>query len=179
MTKKKIEFWDSSSEKPFKYPQVLRLTQEQKEYIEIEQARYRRLNKSRAMLSPAERLKARGVELEDHHKQTGNRDGLAEALAMQGRYKDAAKVALRPDLAAQYAEYASASENEPCKCDKFDAQGMPTEFVEVDNPNKPLIRCTQCRKLVMKSPGEALTKMQEASKSAQKGKEKPFKEVFK
>jgi len=134
----------------------LELTEEQKEEIRREQAL--RLYRSRALLTDNERRIGRGIELEKHHRITGNKDGLAEALALQGRYGEAAEVAVSDQLKAEYQEKFRAVEREDCdcSCDSFKQEGefnLPVQYIEMyghsvkHGGEVPFIRCTTCKEL--------------------------------
>lgn len=127
---------------------VLALTPEKLEDLKREQQLL--LYRSRAKLSPDERRVARGIELEAHHRLTGNSEGLAEALNMQGRYSEAAEVSDNP----VYTERAEAVEKEDklC-CDRFtesDGYNLPNHYSEFEGHSVrhggtvSFIRCTKC-----------------------------------
>jgi hypothetical protein len=145
---------------------VLELTSEQMEEIRREQDLL--LYRSRALLTPAERRRGLGVELEQHHLQTGNKDGLAEALSLQGRYKEAADTAASPELKKDYKERARAVDrpDDDCPCDTFQDFGehsLPTQYIEFyghsdkHGQEMPFVRCTLCGVLnAMPAPAHLL-----------------------
>lgn len=111
--------------------------------------------RSRARLTDAQREIARGVELEAVHRTTENGDGLAEALAMQGRFGEASTVAENPDLAAAMLEKHNAvyAPDVACDCDAFtekDGYRIPNHYAEAvgysfqHKASMPFIRCTLC-----------------------------------
>lgn len=135
---------------------ALELTPEQISDIEREQALM--LYRSRAMLTPNERRVGLGVQLEQHHLLTGNKDGLAEALSLQGRYLEAARTAQSTDLRKEYGERAAAvaKKDDDCSCDSFQEIGehnLPTQYIELyghsekHNREMPFVRCTLCGEL--------------------------------
>lgn len=132
---------------------ALELTPEQIKEIEEEQALL--LYRSRAMLTPNERRRGLGIELERHHRQTGNKDGLGEALALQGRYDEAARTAQSPMLQRELREQAKAVSrpDDDCPCDSFQEIGeynLPTQYIEMYGHSEkhgeevPFVRCTLC-----------------------------------
>lgn len=136
----------------------LSIDEEKAKQLQLDQQRLRRLYHSRARLSPADYARARGMELEAHHRQTGNNDALAEALAQQGRYSEAAAVAENPDLRAQMLSYLSAVEkpDDDCACDSIEIIedfAVPTQNVEFYGYSEkhgavvPFIRCRKCNDL--------------------------------
>lgn len=146
---------------------ALKLTPEQLDELRRDQklALYR----SRARLSDNERRIARGIELERHHRKSGDLDGLAEALRMQGRYEEAAESAISKDLKRECKELAGAvSKNDgPCGCDPFTGTGeynLPNQYIECyghsdkHNSEMPFVRCTRCGELNAKpAPQHLLT----------------------
>ena len=137
---------------------ALELTPEQRQEIKKEQDRLLKLFRSRARLTPLEFQKARGIELERHHKRTGNVNALAEALAMQGRFEEAAEYAVREDLKAIFTEKAEAvaSDDDDCECPRYTEDGdlfIPNQFIESEVVSTkhgavmPAIRCRICKKL--------------------------------
>lgn len=138
---------------------ILELTPEQIQELRKEQAL--RLYRSRAVLSPQERRIGRGIELERHYREVGKPDGLAEALAMQGRYQEAAEVAVNEVLKRELAEKAAAVDapDEDCKCDNFKDVGkysIPNQYIESygysakHGKDMPFVRCTVCGTLNVK-----------------------------
>lgn len=135
---------------------ALALTDEEQEKLRKE--RDLAIYQSRAMLTPEERKRGRGVELEQHYRLTGNKTGLAEALALQGRYLEAAEIVEDDRLRSVYSEKHRAVErdDDDCACDSFKETGqylLPTQYVESygysDKHGKdmPFIRCTACGEL--------------------------------
>lgn len=140
----------------FQAAKLRTITKEKALQVQEEQTQLKVMHpSSRARLSPAKRAILRGVELEAHHKITGNKDSLAEALAMQGKYNRAAAIAVRPDLKAEYAEKANAVDvdDQDCACDSYVEAGnyhTPNQYVEFYGYSKkhkrvmPFIRCREC-----------------------------------
>jgi hypothetical protein len=143
---------------------------------ELQKQQKLELYRSRAILSPEERQFARGIELEEHYKKTGDKDGLAEALSFQGKYAEAAEIAVREDLKAEYAEKAAAvaSEDVNCKCDDFRTDGefnLPNQHVEFvghsekHNASMPFIRCQVCGELNARAMPQHLAEQKELRNS--------------
>lgn len=140
---------------------VLALTDEK--VAELQKERDLAIYQSRARLSPEERKRGRGVELERHYRITGNKVGLAEALALQGRYAEAA------EIIPTYLEKHKAVEREDadCSCDSFREEGdylLPNQFVESYGYSKkhgkdmPFVRCNACGELnAMPMPAHLLS----------------------
>jgi phage FluMu protein Com len=137
---------------------VLELSPEEIERLRKQQAKALKLYKSRARLSPREQQVGRGIELERHYRQTGNLDGLAEALSMQGRFAEAAAVAANPVLREQYLERDAAvhSPDDDCSCPTYREENglhIPNQHVEANVVSlkhgdvMPAIRCRVCGKL--------------------------------
>lgn len=148
--------------------------------IQKEQKRLLRLHNSRARLNRDDIQRARGVELELHHKKTGNKDGLAEALAMQGRFTEAATTAKSKELRASLREKRDAVKKSDgdCKCDTYqDANGtlLPNQFVESygysekHKSSVPFIRCQVCGKLNARPILPHLAEQKEARRKSEKG----------
>lgn len=153
---------------------VLELTPEKIEELRKEQAL--RLYRSRARLSPQERRMGRGIELEQHYREVGKPDGLAEALAMQGKYQEAAEVAVNEVLKKELAEKAAAvdASDDDCKCDNFTDTGkysIPNQYIESygysakHDKDMPFIRCTVCGNLNAK-PSPAYLEEQRAVRNS-------------
>ena len=121
------------------------------------QEQHLKLYRSRARLTHAERVLGRGIELEQHFRQVGKPDGLAEALEMQGRYDEAAAVAVKPELKASLTEKAQGMRNTKCDCDAIDAKGEPNSYKEsvtfVNGKPAVLVRCTKCNSLYLDPNG--------------------------
>jgi hypothetical protein len=141
---------------PAQVLKALELTPE--EMADIRKEQDLMLYRSRALLTPAERRRGLGIELEQHHLKTGNKDGLAEALALQGKYKEAATTAVNKLLRREYAEKARAvtKPDSDCPCDSFQEIGeynLPTQYIEFyghsdkHGVDMPFIRCTLCGEL--------------------------------
>lgn len=141
---------------PADVEKALSLTDEQ--LVDLQKERDLAIYRSRAILSPEERRRGRGVELEKHYKITGNMDGLAEAFALQGRYGEAAEVAASDRLKATYSEKHRAVEREDndCECDSFSESGdylLPNQYIESygysakHGKDMPFIRCQACGEL--------------------------------
>lgn len=129
----------------------LALTDEQRKELQDEQLKTFR---SRARLTPEEMKMGRAIELERHHRQTGNVNALAEALADQGRFREAAEMATRKDLKAVLLEKAEAVDrpDADCECDSHIIDGdfkIPVQYVESyvmrDGKLMPAIRCRTCK----------------------------------
>ncbi len=140
------------------------------EKVNGEQSRLRSLFNSRAKLNKREYQKARGAELEAHHRITGNQDALAEALAMQGKFQEAGKTAIRPDLKQEFIEkhVAVIQSDNDCKCDNFSFNGntkTANQFVESYGWSEkhqaimPFIRCLICGNLNAKELPAYLTEL--------------------
>lgn len=132
-----------------------------------EQAEWRKLLNSRATLNRREYFKARGAELEQHHQATGNKDALAESLAMQGKFEEAKKTAKRKDLKKLFGEKLNAvtQPDTDCDCDNFRTENgarLPNQFIEsygwseVHHQQMPFIRCQVCGNLNAKPMPEYL-----------------------
>jgi hypothetical protein len=146
---------------------LLELTPEKIEELKREQLLA--LSRSRARLSDNERRVARGIELEQHYKLTGNRQGLAEALMLQGRYAEAAEVASTTEQKQAYLKKADAvtKEDAHCGCDRFVETGehnLPQQYIESyghslkHGGEVPFIRCQTCGDLnAMPAPEHLLT----------------------
>ena len=101
---------------------------------------------------------ARSIELEQHHRKTGNKDALAEALAGQGRFVEAVQVVERPDLKAVLEEKIEAvlKDDADCACATYNLDGeyhLPNQHIEsyaYSEKHKtvmPFIRCRICNTL--------------------------------
>ncbi len=165
----------------------LALTEKKQEQIEQEQKKLLKLSKSRARLNKREVVRARGVELERHHKNTNNHDGLAEALAMQGRFREASEIAVREDLRAEYQRFAKASEidDTPCDCDKITDDGTPTEFIEKEAYSEKhgavmaFIGCSICGELNARPKSDNIILLQNArSKAVETKQEIPLSKIL-
>lgn len=160
----------SSVATPEDVTKALTLTPEQIEELRREQLL--KLYRSRARLSDNERRIARGVELEDHYLKTGNKDGLAEALMLQGRYGEAADVAESDSYKQELYEKADAIQknDQHCGCDRYKETGgynLPQQYVEFYGHSHkhgrevPFIRCTNCGDLnAMSAPNHLLKQRQ-------------------
>jgi hypothetical protein len=95
----------------------LEITPDKEKDIRTQQAKALKVFRSKARLTPAEFQRGRGVELERHHRITGNQNALAEALAMQGRFHEAALAADDPALTAVLTEKAEAIDRPDENCD--------------------------------------------------------------
>lgn len=146
---------------------VLTLTPEEIEELQKEQQL--KLYRSRAILSPQERRIGRGIELEQHYIQVGKPDGIAEALALQGKYKEAAETAITPERKAEYNEIAAAvdADDADCACDNFTETKehlLYNQYIEFTGYSKkhgrdmPFIRCRICGKLNAKPTPDFLAK---------------------
>ncbi len=149
-------------------PPKLDLTDEQRAEIAKEQAKW----KARApVVQPNQRLYVRALQLEKEHRQTGYRDGLAEALATQDRFTEATEVAEREDLREEYRQYAEASTSH-CGCDSRDRNDLLTTHVDriVFDGKKQVTytRCTQCGTLMKRDPHPELKKQLQREKAAVK-----------
>jgi hypothetical protein len=97
---------------------------------------------------------------------------LAEALALQGRYKEAAKSAACPAIKAECKAKAKAVElpDEDCKCDPFREENgylIPNQHIESygysekHQKQMPFIRCLVCNKLNAMQPPKHLVEQRE------------------
>lgn len=162
---------------------VLALSKEEKAEIKKEQDKLLKLHRSRARLSPEERKLARGIELERHFRQTKNKNGLAEALAMQGKYEEAAKVAQTADLKKSLREKRDAvnSADADCQCDTYYQTGggvmLPNQHVESYGYSEkhkkvmPFIRCKCCRKLNARPMLSHLAEQRKMRRKSERGEE--------
>lgn len=133
--------------------EMLELTPEK---IEAYQEQHLKTYRSRAMLSREERKLGRAIELERHFRQTGKADGLAEALAAQGRFTEAVEASQSKELRAEFAAKADAMTAEPCECDTVGTDGDVNRYAESETFDERgntilLIRCRQCRRLYRRS----------------------------
>lgn len=145
---------------------ALSLTKEELE--EIKRDQLLALYRSRARLSDNDRRIARGVELERHYILTGNMDGLAEALSLQGRYAEAAEAATASDRKEELSERAGAVDKEDrlCGCDSHTENGkynLPNRHIEFYGHSAKhggevtFIRCSRCGDLnAMPAPAHLL-----------------------
>jgi hypothetical protein len=166
------------------------LTEREKVLLREEQERVSRLYTSRARLSRAERNRGRGLELEVHHRRTGNMDGLGEALAMQGRFEEASQVVEREDLKKEFTAKAKAvaKPDNDCDCDSFsDVNGVliPNQNVvkyvwsEKHSKEMPLIYCSICQEYNVMPPPKHISDQKAAEQeSANTGIEKKFSDVL-
>lgn len=172
----------TTSKIPTNIAKLLELTPEKQAKMDAEQAEWGKLANSRARLNKREQGMARGVELEHHHRQTGNRDGYAEALAMQGRFQEAANVAKRKDLKQTFIEkhVAVMQADDDCQCDNFRNENglkVPNQsvecyaFSEKHKSVMPFIRCHICGNLNAKPLPEYLQKQKEAENQGIKGED--------
>lgn len=143
------------------------LAMSEERQAELQKERDLAIYRSRARLSSAERRIGRGIELERHHRITGNKDGLAEALALQGKYQEAAEVAQSDRLKAEYSEKCRAVErpDDDCECDSFYESGnylLPNQYIEFygysekHGQEMAFVRCQACRELNAMTPPEHL-----------------------
>jgi hypothetical protein len=134
---------------------VFALSDEQIAALKLEQDRLLKTFRSRARLSRQERQKAHAIEMERHHKKTGNVNALAEALAGQGRFTEAAQTATREDLKTIFTDKALAVEKDDadCECPTYYESGeyhLPNQYVESyafsekHQAIMPFIRCRSC-----------------------------------
>lgn len=155
----------------------LALSDEETAELQKQQEKALKKFRSKARLTPAERVMGHGIELELHHRQTGNKDGLAEALGMQGRYLEAAHIAVNPKLAAVLLEKAEAidSADDDCDCPGFeeiDGLRIPNQYVEGNVISQkhggvmPAIRCKVCKKLNVRPIFPHLAEQQAARRSS-------------
>lgn len=169
---------------------LLSVTPDKLAEIRKEQEHLAQLKNSRARLNPEEMMRARGAELERHHLKTGDMDNLAEALAMQGRYAEAAIVANRQDLKDHFTEMSEAVEcsDEMCDCDPFRREGnlnIPNHsdehrgWSEKHGKTVHFIRCFQCKRLNARAPLRRLEELRQIRHQAIKTKkEKTSIEIF-
>lgn len=163
---------------------LLEIDDEKLSDIQIEQARLLKLHRSRARLSSEDFAKARAIELEIHHKKTGNKDGLAESYAAQGRFEEAAKVAKSKELKKVFREKRDAlRKSSDCKCDAFytadDGTILPNQHVESYVGKLPLLRCRKCNKLSAIPMPSHLAEQREVRRKSEKGAEIKAEEFFK
>lgn len=136
---------------------------------ELQKAQALQLYRSRARLSPEERTIGRGIELERHYRIVNKPDGLAEALAMQGKYAEAAAVAVSPAYKKDFQEMATAvdSADTDCTCDSHKETKdylIPNQYVERYSYSQkhrrmmPFVRCTVCKTLNARPMPEHLVK---------------------
>jgi hypothetical protein len=139
--------------------------------------------RSKARLTPEERQLGYGIEMERHHRQTVNKDALAEALAMQGRFVEAADIAEREDLKNVLAEKAEAilKDDANCECPNHTEDSgfhIPNQYVESyaishkhDGKIMPLIRCRVCGDLNARAMPAHLAEQRAARAASVAGKE--------
>lgn len=160
---------------------ILHLTQEGIEELQREQKLA--LSRSRALLSDNDRRVARGIELERHYLITGDKNGLAEALKLQGRYWEAARAAKDPAIKAELTEMAMAVDkpDENCSCDDFkesDEYNLPQQYIEIRGYSEKhkseitFIRCQECGDLNARPAPNHLLKQREVRNSNLSDKEK-------
>jgi hypothetical protein len=141
---------------PDQVAELLALTPERIEELQKEQAL--KLYRSRAILTANERRIGRGIELEKHYLITGNRNGLAEALMLQGKYDAAADAAEDPEIKASYLEMHDAvhRDDKLCGCDLYRQENgceLPNHYVAKrghsfkHRAEIAFVRCTQCGEL--------------------------------
>jgi hypothetical protein len=161
---------------------LLDVTPEKETELRREQAKALKLFRSRARLSRAERKKGRGIELERHHQQTGNRDALAEALAMQGRFAEAEHIAINPELKAVFGEKRAAIEapDADCECPTYSEENglfIPNQFIESEVISDkhggltPAVRCRVCVKLNVRQMFPDLAAQRAARSRSVKGRD--------
>ena len=149
---------------------ALALTDEK--LAELQKERDLEIYRSRARLTPEERRRGRGIELEKHYRITGNKDGLAEALALQGKYLEAAEIAQSDRLKSQFSEKHRAVERPDvdCECDSFVESGqylLPTQYIESygysekHGKEMAFVRCQSCRELNAMNPPTHLLDQQQ------------------
>lgn len=166
---------------------LLELTPEKLDQIRIEQEA---LKTGRARLNNDEKALQRARALELHYRTTGNADGLAEALGMQGRYAEAVELAERPDLKEHFAELALAVETDDamCACDPYrtvNGVRIPNQTDEFrgwtpkHNKVVPFIRCHGCGRLNARAPLRHLEELRGVRGTAiATGRQKPISEVL-
>ena len=130
--------------------QVKEMLTPSEDQIQEYQKQHLKLYRSRARLSSMERALGRAIELEMHFRQTGEPDRLAEALAMQGRFTEAANTAVSEELKQTFTNRAEAMIAEPCFCDAVDEHDQPNRYAEsntfIDGKATVIIRCKNCGK---------------------------------
>lgn len=123
---------------------------------ENEGTKYKELLTSRAFLSPEERQIAYAKQLEGHYRETGNTEGLAEALHLQGRFHEAMDISNIKERKEMYAEMAKSLDTAtPCDCERvrnINGKYLPMVYIESVRPGKDgnmvnFIRCTVCNNL--------------------------------
>lgn len=163
---------------------TLALTDAQREELQKEQLK---IYRSRARLTPEEQIIGRAIELERHHRITGNQDALAEAISAQGRFREAANIAIREDLKKVLLEKADAVEQPDIDCPcptytKHDDLHLPSQYVESnvirDGKFTPAIRCKVCKTLNIMPILPHLAKLQAVRAQSVAGKETRADEYF-
>lgn len=159
---------------------ALDLTDEQRQALRDSQAKALQKFRSKAKLTPAEQTLGLGIQLEQHHRLTGNQNALAEALAMQGRFREAVNTATDPALKARLLEKAEAIESpdDDCECPTYtqmDDLQIPNQFVEARVLTRrgllPAIRCQVCRRLNVRPELPHLAEQHAARQQSVAGKE--------
>lgn len=133
------------------------LIKDEEKIKELQQEQYKQLLNSMARLSYEEHKYAYALQLEEHYRQTGNMEGLAESLAMQGRYHEAYELAEDETRKQEYLEKAKALEQSSrCDCPQTRREGkndIPTRYVEYKHydPERKVtinfMRCIICNNL--------------------------------
>ena len=138
---------------------LLALDEERIAELQKDQEKRLKVFRSRARLTEKERTIGYAIEMERHHRLTGNKDALANALAAQGRFSEAAATARRDDLKQTLTVRLNAIEKDDadCKCPRYYKDGdhqLPNQYI-VDyvvsekhgGKLMPLIRCRECGEL--------------------------------
>lgn len=138
---------------PAQVQQALTLSDEEIAELRKQQDKALKTFRSKARLTPEERQMGYAIEMERHHRRTGNKDALAEALGMQGRFREAAETATSDVLRNVLLEKARAVEKPDvnCACPDYEEEGnlkIPTQYIEAnvirDGVLTPAIRCRKC-----------------------------------
>jgi hypothetical protein len=162
MPKEKTNFIPSVPRESVATPEQARLaldlSEEKTKELRRDQDKALALFRSRARLSDLERRVGRGIELERHHTKTGNREALADALAMQGRFAEAVKASRDKDKKKVFREKIKAIDkaDDDCPCPTYREENglhLPNQHVESFVVSQkhgqvmPAIRCRVCGKL--------------------------------
>jgi hypothetical protein len=133
------------------------LTVDENKLKKIREDQLKMLLSSRSRISPEERIRAYAVVLEEHYRNSGNKEGLAESLALQGRYHEAVELTDDDLRKKEYKEKAEALTNSTkCSCPDTIKSGsdiLPSRYTEyallVEGKGEVIkfIRCTICNKL--------------------------------
>lgn len=166
---------------PERVGELLKVSPEREKELREEQDKLLDQFRSKSGLTPAQRRIARGIELERIHRQSGDKNGLAEALAQQGRYAEAVETAVNPDLKAELEEKLAAVErpDDDCLCDSHHQSQsghlLPNQFVlcegysEKHKKDVSFIKCMVCGVLNARALLPHLESQRQARRKSESG----------